>query len=183
MMNRSAILMILALILTSPLVQANDQSQCASWMKHSLGKLHSSKSLDICELSANKAVLIVNTASHCGYTRQFSGLESLHQRYKDKGLVVIGFPSNSFNQEARSAEKTAEVCYKNYGVTFAMTDAVPVRGDQAHPIFQHLSQQTSAPNWNFNKYLISPDGSTIEHFGSNVEPESKRLTQAIERWL
>jgi len=183
-LKRIAVLLILPIsALLCGAAIADEPAQCPDWMKYKLGKLHSSDTLDLCALSAGKPVLIVNTASHCGYTRQFTGLEALHQRYRDRGLVVIGFPSNSFNQEARSAEKTAEVCYKNYGVTFAMTEAVPVRGAQAHPVFRHLSNASEEPGWNFNKFLVSADGLQVQHFGSGVEPESSALRAAIEQAL
>jgi len=121
-------------------------------------------------------------ASFCGYTPQFEGLEALYQRYKDQGLVIIGFPSDDFFQEADQSAETAEVCYVNYGVTFPMTSEINVRGRDAHPIFEHLKQADS-PSWNFNKYLIGKDGAIIEHFGSNTEPLDDELLAAIETAL
>jgi glutathione peroxidase len=155
---------------------------CAQWLDHDIGKLHSEETLDLCTLTADHPVLLVNTASFCGYTPQFKGLEALHQQYKDKGLVVIGFPSNDFFQEADSAEETANVCYVNYGVTFPMTSEIKVKGDAAHPIYRHLGS-AGAPSWNFNKYLIGRNGEIIEHFDSRVEPDSAELQAAIERAL
>jgi glutathione peroxidase len=155
---------------------------CASWLDHSMGKLHRQDSWDLCQLTANRPVLLVNTASFCGYTPQFEGLEALYQRYKDQGLVIIGFPSDDFFQEADQSAETAEVCYVNYGVTFPMTSEINVRGRDAHPIFEHLKQADS-PSWNFNKYLIGKDGAIIEHFGSNTEPLDDELLAAIETAL
>lgn len=155
---------------------------CAQWLDHDIGKLHSDEQLDLCALTANKAVLLVNTASHCGFTPQFTGLEALNQQYKDKGLVIIGFPSNDFFQEADSSEETANICYVDYGVTFPMTGEIKVKGGDAHPIFQHLGS-AGAPSWNFNKYLIGKDGAIIEHFPSNVEPDSAELLAAIDSAL
>ncbi len=152
---------------------------CAQWLDHDMGKLHSEEQLDLCALTANKTVLLVNTASFCGFTPQFEGLEALNQQYKDKGLVIIGFPSNDFFQEADSAEETANVCFVNYGVTFPMTSEIKVKGDAAHPIYQHLGA-AGAPSWNFNKYLIGKDGEIIQHFDSRVEPGSAELQAAIE---
>jgi glutathione peroxidase len=155
---------------------------CAAWLNHKVGKLHRDDSHDLCELTAGKVVLIVNTASFCGYTPQFKGLEALYQRFKDRGLVLIGFPSDDFFQEYGDEAKTADVCYVNYGVTFPMTSAVKVRGSSAHPVFRHL-HQLSQPSWNFNKYLVGKDGSAIAHFGSNTSPDSPKLIAAIEQAL
>lgn len=160
-----------------------ETASCQDWQNQSLGKLHSSKSIELCELMLNKPVLVVNTASHCGFTRQFKGLETLHQKYKDRGLVVIGFPSNDFNQEAKNEAAIADVCYKNYGVTFAMTDPVSVRGSSAIPLFKHLAEETQAPNWNFNKYLIDRNGRVTHYFSSTTEPGSSSLESAIEQVL
>lgn len=157
-------------------------STCAQWLDHDIGKLHSEDTLDLCTLTANHPVLLVNTASFCGYTPQFKGLEALHQQYKDQGLVVIGFPSNDFFQEADTEEETANVCFVNYGVTFTMTSEVRVKGTDAHPIYQHLGS-AGEPSWNFNKYLIDKNGEIIQHFDSGVEPDSAELQAAIEMAL
>src|SRR5690606_26705968 len=135
-------------------------------------KLHSKDTVNICELMENKTVLVVNTASHCGFTSQFKGLEALHKKYKDQGLVVVGFASDDFKQEDGDEEKAAEICYLNYGVTFTMLAPTHVTGDQANPPFKALAQQSEQPKWNFNKYLLGKDGKVVEHFGSKVKPES-----------
>jgi glutathione peroxidase len=137
----------------------------------------------LCKVAAGRPLLIVNTASHCGYTPQFKGLESLNQKYKNRGLVLVGFPSDDFNQEAKSEAETATVCYENYGVTFTMLSPLPVKGAAANPVFKVLNAQSHEPTWNFNKYLVKPDGTVAEYFDSDVTPESPRLTQAIERLL
>jgi len=155
---------------------------CAAWLDHRIGKLHSEEVLDLCTLTAGKAVLLVNTASFCGYTPQFKGLEALYQRWKEQGLVVIGFPSDDFFQEADEEAKTADICYINYGVTFPMTSSIRVRGNNAHPVFRHL-HESGQPSWNFNKYLIDGSGLIVEHFGSNTAPESAVLEAAIGRVL
>lgn len=136
----------------------------------------------LCDWFDSPAVLVVNTASQCGFTPQFKGLEALHQRYKEQGLVVLGFPSDNFGgQEYAQAEKTAEVCYINYGVSFSMFRKIDVIGDQAHPLFQRISAAAAAPQWNFSKYLITADG--VQYFDSRVRPQSEELVAAVERAL
>ena len=157
----------------------DSNSECASWQQGSVELLHSSRAVDLCQLTKNKPLLVVNTASHCGYTRQFSGLERVHQKYQDQGLVVIGFPSNDFNQEDSSIERIADVCYKNFGVSFVMSDPVRVKGTEAHPVFDYLGTAKSAPNWNFNKYLIDRNGDVVHHFSSSTEPDSSEFNKAI----
>ena len=159
---------------------AAQEPACASWLDQELPKLHSEESIDLCQASAGKPVLLVNTASYCGYTYQFSGLERLYQKYRDRGLVVVGFPSHDFNQEDDDAAVTAEVCYVNHGVTFPMSDAVRVTGPGAHPVFRHLNAETSQPDWNFNKYLVDRNGEVVGKFASGVEPDSAQLEAAIE---
>jgi len=159
------------------------QAACVGWLDHEIGQLHTNKTVDLCAETAGKVVLLVNTASYCGYTYQFSGLEALYQRYKDEGLVLVGFPSDDFNQEDDDAAMTAEICYINYGVTFPMTDIVHVKGENAHPVFSHLASETKRPNWNFNKYLVDRDGNVIDLFRSGVKPDSKKLVTAIEALL
>jgi glutathione peroxidase len=161
---------------------AGAETTCAPWLDHQLGKLHSEEVLDICALTAGKTVLLVNTASFCGYTPQFKGLEALYQRWREQGFVIIGFPSDDFFQEADEEAATADICYINYGVTFPMTSTIKVRGRAAHPVFRHL-HQAGQPLWNFNKYLIGRNGAIIQHFGSNTAPESAALNAAIESAL
>lgn len=156
---------------------------CPAHLNHEFRKLHSDESINLCEALNGRPALIVNTASHCGFTPQFEGLEALHERYGEKGLVVLGFPSDDFRQAARDEKKAAEVCYKNYGVTFTMLAPIKVRGNDAHPLFGELARQSSAPGWNFNKYVVDRDGRVIEHFGSMTGPESRRMRKAIERVL
>ncbi len=158
-------------------------ASCPDYLDTDLKLLHSSKTVNICEAYANQPLLIVNTASHCGFAPQFEGLEALHQELKDEGLVVLGFPSNSFKQEAASEEKTAEVCYMNYGVTFTMLSTVSVRGENTHPIFQELARQSEQPGWNFNKYLVGKDGKVIKHFGSRARPDSEGFIQTVKTAL
>jgi glutathione peroxidase len=153
-------------------VSATGAEPCSDLLNYKMSKLRSSEELDFCQAFQGKVILAVNTASNCGYTPQFKGLEALYQKYKDRGLVVVGFPSNDFNQEFDAPEKTANVCYINYGVTFPMMEKSAVQGSAANAFFQKLIKATDqAPEWNFYKYLISQDGLSVEAFASNVTPE------------
>jgi len=126
-----------------------------------------------------QVVLVVNTASNCGFTPQFTGLEALHQEFGARGLAVLGFPSNQFNQELDSADEIAAVCRRNYGVTFQMFDKVQVNGADAHPLYVWLRSQKKgllgdAIKWNFAKFLVGRDGRVIERFAPSVKPEDIR---------
>jgi glutathione peroxidase len=131
-----------------------------------------------------KVILIVNTASKCGFTGQYSGLEKLYKRFKDRGLVIIGVPSNDFGkQEPGDSQQVAEFCKVNYGVTFPMTAKQSVIGDNAHPFYQWAAQGLgfgSRPKWNFHKYLVGHNGHLLDYFNSTTEPESDRIVKAIE---
>ena len=152
---------------------------CPAFLNHDFRKLRASGSVNICKDFAGKPLLIVNTASHCGYTPQFKGLQALHEKYKDKGLVVVGFPSDDFQQEAKDEAETAEVCFLNYGVTFTMLSPTVVTGRNANPVFAELARQQRQPGWNFNKYLVTPAGKVTAYFDSNATPDSTQLNQAI----
>ena len=154
----------------------------AGLLNHELRRLHSSEMVDLQERLGGAPLLLVNTASRCGFTGQFEGLEALHQRYHTRGLRVAGFSSNDFNQEI-DEEGAAEVCFVNFGVTFDMFAPIAVRGPEAHPLFAELARQSEAPRWNFTKYLVNADGEVVAHFGSSVRPESRRLRGAIETLL
>lgn len=158
-------------------------ADCPAFLDHDFKRLRSSQSINLCTEYAGKPLLIVNTASHCGYTPQFKGLEALHQKYKARGLVVVGFPSDDFKQEAKDEAETADVCYVNFGVTFTMLSPSAVTGSAANPVFQELGRRSDAPSWNFNKYLVSADGNVVQHFESGVRPDSVELRQAIEQLL
>jgi glutathione peroxidase len=159
------------------------QETCPDWLNRDINKLHSKDTANLCKLVAGKVALIVNTASDCGYTPQFKGLEALYKQYKDKGLVILGFPSDSFDQERADAAETAEVCYINYGVTFPMLAASPVKGEQANAVFKHLNAKLGEPKWNFNKYLVDRAGNPVKHFESGVKPDDKEFIEAIEALL
>lgn len=134
-----------------------------------------------------KVILIVNTASKCVFTPQFAGLEKLYQQYKDKGLVVIGIPSNDFgNQDPGANEEIVNFCQKNYGVTFPMTTKEKVTGENAAPFFQWVIESlgsNASPKWNFYKYLINKQGGLVIYYSSVVKPDATELQHQIEALL
>ena len=132
---------------------------------------------------SGKAVLVVNTASRCGFTGQYEGLQALYDAYRESGLVVLGVPSDDFRQELSSNEDVKEFCELVYGIDFPMTEIEAVKGPQAHPLFKWMADQGSAPRWNFNKFLIGPKGTLLAHYGSGTRPDSEKLKADIERAL
>ncbi|MFL5752549.1 MAG: glutathione peroxidase [Bacteroidia bacterium] len=144
------------------------------------------KEFDFSSLKGKK-VLIVNTASECGYTPQYKGLEELYEKYKDKNFVIIGFPCNDFGgQEPGTNDEIKSFCSKNYGVTFQMMDKVTVKGENAAPIYKWLTQKSlngvadSEVKWNFNKYLIDENGKLVKYLPSGVKPMDAEITSWIE---
>ncbi|SFR47635.1 glutathione peroxidase [Marinobacter daqiaonensis] len=156
---------------------------CPSFLDHDQRKLHSNETINLCDIAAGKPLLVVNTASHCGYTGQFEGLQSLHNRYADEGLVVVGFASDTFRQEADSEEEAANVCFINFGVTFTMIAPSAVTGAGANPVFRNINQQSEPPRWNFTKYVIDARGNVIRSFPSSVGPDDPELIKAVESVL
>lgn len=155
-----------------------------SRMIHSL----TAKLLDGSESSlsvwAGKVLLIANTASECGFTPQYEGLEALHTKYAARGFSVLGFPSNDFGgQEPGSSQEIATFCKRNYGVTFPMFEKVHVKGSQRHPLYALLAEAKGTPKWNFHKYLIDRRGRPVEAWPSSVEPNSTKIVSAVEREL
>jgi len=135
-----------------------------------------------------KAVLIVNVASKCGYTRQYAGLETTYQKYKDQGFVVLGFPCNQFGgQEPGTNEDIKRFCSSKYSVTFPLFDKIEVNGANRHPLYVALAGKDSPfpgdIKWNFNKFLIGKDGKVVKRFDSGVNPDSEELTKAVEAAL
>lgn len=131
-----------------------------------------------------RALLIVNTASFCGYTPQYAALQRLHDRFSAEGFAVIGVPSNDFRQESTDAARIREFCDTMYGITFPMAGLTQVRGPQAHPLFIWLSERGGgAPRWNFHKYLVARDGRTVRAFPTATEPESPTLLRAVQAAL
>ncbi len=156
-------------------------ADCAAILQHELPALRSTETVDLCERFAGKPLLIVNTASFCGFTPQFKGLEAVYQQYRAQGLEILGVPSNDFRQEAAQTDKVAEVCFVDYGVTFTMTAPQRITGPNAHPLYQALSDSAGQPpGWNFHKYLLDREGRVTGSFASQVAPDDPALTKAIE---
>lgn len=158
-------------------------AECPPLLTGSLPKLHAKDSIDLCQRYAGKPLVVVNTASFCGFAPQFKGLEALYQRYKGQGLEVLGVPSNDFKQESGNNAETAKVCYVNYGVTFTMTEAQKVRGDGATHLFKVLAEQSSSPKWNFYKYVVDRKGNVIANFSSLTKPDNPEFIAAVEKAL
>jgi len=156
---------------------------CPALLNQQFPRLQDEKQQSLCQY-AGKVLLVVNTASYCGFTPQYQGLEALYGRYRDRGLVVLGFPSNDFAQERGSNQQIAEFCENTYGVKFPMFAKSSVRGSDANPLFRELAARTGqAPRWNFHKYLIARDGSVVGQFGSTTTPQDKALAGQIEKLL
>jgi glutathione peroxidase len=128
-------------------------------------------------------VLLVNTASRCGFTGQYDGLQALWDTYRDRGLTVLGVPSNSFRQELGSAAEVADFCEVNFGIDFPMTDLVEVTGPEAHPFYAWAAAQGVAPSWNFHKILLDGEGRIVGDYGARIGPSAPGLIAAIEALL
>ncbi|MCX7252057.1 MAG: glutathione peroxidase [Burkholderiales bacterium] len=162
---------------------AEPAASCPALLQHSFPRLQDEKPQSLCQYSG-KVLLVVNTASYCGFTGQYEGLEQLHARYRDQGLVVLGFPSNDFAQESGNNQQIAEFCANTYGVKFPMFAKSSVTGAQASPFFRQLAEATGQkPRWNFYKYLIGRDGKPVASYSSMTSPDSKDLLREVERQL
>ncbi|MBA2673379.1 glutathione peroxidase [Ramlibacter sp.] len=156
---------------------------CPALLQHSFPRLQDEQPQALCQYGG-RVLLVVNTASYCGFTPQYKGLEALYSRYKDRGLVVLGFPSNDFAQEKGSNKDIADFCENTFGVKFPMFGASHVRGAEANAMFKQLAAQTGvAPRWNFYKYLVGRDGRVLANYGSTTAPDDKALVQAVETAL
>ena len=155
---------------------------CPALLDHRYTSLQG-KPVNLCDF-AGRPILVVNTASKCGYTPQFGCLEELHKSYTGKGLVVLGFPCNQFGQELGTNQEIAEFCKLTYFVEFPMIEKGAVTGAGANPLFKQLTAATGlAPNWNFHKYLIATDGKTVYSFGTQVEPDSIEIVRRLRPML
>jgi glutathione peroxidase len=156
---------------------------CTGLLQQNFLRLQDEKPQSLCQYSG-KVVVAVNTASFCGFTSQYEGLEALYAKYKDKGLVVLGFPSNDFSQETGSNKDIAAFCENTFGVKFPMFTKTSVAGKDASPLFKQLAEQTgTAPRWNFYKYVIARNGSTAVSFNSMTSPNNGAFVREIEKQL
>ena len=174
-----------AMCLSAPVTWAQPTAPtvCPSILQHTVERLQDEKPQSLCQY-AGQVVVVVNTASYCGFTSQYKGLEALYARYKTKGLVVLGFPSNDFSQEPDNNQKIADFCESTFGVKFPMFSKTSVRGDQASPFFKQLTRLTqTAPKWNFYKYVISRDGQQVKAYSSMTGRQDKAFLQDIEHLL
>jgi glutathione peroxidase len=171
-------------LLSLGVVPPAQAGECPSLLKHSFPNLQDGKPMPLCQYQG-KVILVVNTASYCGFTSQYDGLEKLYARLKDKGLVVLGFPSNDFGeQEPGSSKEIADFCRLTYGVEFPMVAKSVVKGKQANPFYLQLAEITgSKPRWNFHKYLINRDATQVIAFGSMTKPDDKALLARIDEFL
>lgn len=158
------------------------QAACVGLYNYQFTSLQGEQ-IDMCNYQ-NKAVLVVNTASKCGFTPQFEKLEGLYKRYKDKGFVVLGFPSNDFRQELTSNKEIGDFCKMTYAVEFPMASKTSVTGANANPLHKQLTNLTGqAPMWNFYKYLILPGGKEVFAYSSDVDPESPLIMDKLKPYL
>ncbi|MDC8757785.1 glutathione peroxidase [Janthinobacterium fluminis] len=180
--SRFFVLSSLALLAAAPAFA--ESASCPAILKQSFKRLQDEAPQDLCQY-AGKVVLVVNTASFCGYTSQYEGLEALYAKYAGKGLVVLGFPSNDFGkQEPGSSKEIADFCFNTYGVKFPMFAKSVVSGPTPNPLYVNLIKATGkTPAWNFHKYLIDRNGKVLESFPSKVTPDDKKLVGAVEKAL
>jgi glutathione peroxidase len=172
------LLAVLALLAASVAAQANV-------LDASFRRLASEERVNLAQAYRGQVLLVVNTASKCGFTPQYDGLEALHARLSPRGFAVLGFPSNDFlGQEPGTEEEIQQFCTLTYGVKFPMFEKVTVKGDEAHPFYKALAAAADdAPGWNFHKYLISREGKVVGSFGSRVKPDDAKLLAAIQAEL
>jgi glutathione peroxidase len=157
---------------------------CPDLLKFFKRKLNSTEMVNMCSEYAGKTVLFVNTASKCGYTPQFEGLEKLYSEYKDQGLVVLGFPSHDFKQEFSDESKTAEFCELTYGVEFPMFEATKVKGENADLLYKMLARKSgTAVGWNFYKYLMDKNGELVGAYPSKVKPSDEKFLADLKSAL
>ena len=169
---------------TAPMPAAAADADCPPLLRHTFNSLQTGQPQSLCQYQG-KVLLVVNTASFCGYTGQYEGLEALYRKYRDRGLVVLGFPSNDYGgHEPGTNKEIAEFCRTTYGIEFPMFEKASGIRVTANPLYTELIAKTGqAPKWNFHKYLVDRSGKRIESFGSGVEPGDRAFVAALERML
>jgi glutathione peroxidase len=184
MLKRALIAALLSLGFAMAPALAAGTASCPAVLDYTFNSLQTGKAESLCQYRG-KVLLIVNTASYCGYTHQYEGLEALYRKYKDRGLVVLGFPTNDFGeQEPGNNKEIAEFCRLTYGVQFPMFEKSSIKSIKSNPLFAELVSRTGkSPQWNFHKYLVDRDGNRVTSFGTRVEPESQELVSALEKLL
>ena len=163
---------------------ATSPAACPALLQHRFDRLQDEKPQSLCQYSGH-VVLVVNTASFCGFTSQYEGLEALYAKYKSQGLVVLGFPANDFGrQEPGNNQAIADFCENTFGVKFPMFSKTSVVGREANPLYKQLAQKTGeTPQWNFHKYLIGRDGQAVRSYPSTLDPKNPTFVRDIERFL
>jgi glutathione peroxidase len=190
MISSRRLLVLLTTALPAMLLWPGAQAQkppsttCPPILQQQFNRLQDEAPQALCQFSG-KVLLVVNTASYCGFTHQYEGLEKLYARYEKQGLVVLGFPSNDFGQqEPGSAKQIADLCFNTYAVRFPMFSKTVVKGPARNAFYADLAKATGvAPSWNFHKYLINRDGKVVANFASAVEPLSPAVVKAIDQAL
>jgi glutathione peroxidase len=174
---------VLAFVIAAATLSAFGAPQCPALLSHKVQNILG-ETEDLCEYSG-KVVLVVNTASYCGYTPQYQGLQALNEKYKSRGLVILGFPSNDFgNQEPGSNKEIADFCDRTYAVKFPMFAKTAVKAPGGSALYDDLARSThERPAWNFHKYLVARDGTTVASFKSAVEPQSPEFLSKVEEYL
>jgi glutathione peroxidase len=163
--------------------RAADSAACPATLQYTFPRLQDEKPQSLCQYTG-KVLVVVNTASYCGFTPQYKGLEDLYSKYKDKGLVVLGFPSNDFSQEPGANKDIADFCENTFGVKFPMFAKTVVSGADANPFYKQLASLSSQkPRWNFHKYVLGRDGKVAASFPSAVGPEDRTFIREIEKQL
>ena len=158
-------------------------ASCPTLLQHTFNRLQTGQPQTLCQFQG-KVLLVVNTASYCGYTHQYEGLEAMYRKYKDRGLVVVGFPSNDFSQEPGSNKEVAEFCRTTYGVDFPQFEKSSVAHLSANPLYTDLAKLTGKrPQWNFHKFVVDRSGKPVASFPSATAPDNRDLTALIERLL
>lgn len=184
--NTHTILAMLLLSMTA-IFSSNSQAseECPALLDFDVRTINQDREVNLCELYHGKVLLVVNTASKCAYTDQYDSLEKLYSDYSDRGLVVLGFPSNDFgNQEPGTEKQIKDFCRLTYGVNFPMFGKTRVSNHNAHPFYRKLAETSGVyPRWNFHKYLIDSDGKLVANYQSAIDPLDERIVDTIETEL